>query len=576
MDATPLNQVESCLRLAALRMVPVAGTFVGAQIQGVQSSRMAATDTRCYDCRSRSPCHSPNGTLVAPLAKGQAVQFFHEADPVNRTAPHACPAVLPACGPQIRQSHGWLDGTMHAPFSPQTYDASKMDTWPFVMPSPSILFGDRTNHRPSTPLGPRRLPLWRVREPSSRPPALSLVLVRWAGEHPVGTGAEGDGGWGKFGCPPCDEYMSAMISMGVYRHPVLGGTDARLCNFEIFAVLIRNSRDLADVVHIAPWLVTMLRGRKKASFWMLWPAEWEDSGGADYAGYVERNTLFSAMRACEAVGLRSGFPHPADLYELVTSKSWMASLSMKPEAHLPAAVHVSRGSVVSDPRRAAKQALAALEHIRRRSPFPANPGESPLLSAYNKDGLQRGVVKMGWSWEGRFVLSFTGEEQLASRLTEMLMQPGCKTSTCIVQEWVDFDFEMRLYFLPPEDCMPGMRVAPSKIECNSWGGFSEEGRPHTFRKLSEAMCLSWWEQDMEALRSATEQATEVAQHLLTWLLAMDSQPVPMIRLDFMLRRLGPGRARVVFGEYCELGACCLAWEDGPPTIWKAALDCALR
>ncbi|CAK0825114.1 unnamed protein product, partial [Prorocentrum cordatum] len=35
-------------------------------------------------------------------------------------------------------------------------------------------------------------------------------------------------------------------------------------------------------------------------------------------------------------------------------------------------------------------------------------------------------------------------------------------------------------------------------------------------------------------------------------------------------------AQVVFGEYCEMGACCLKWEEGPPLIWQAALDRALE
>ena len=40
--------------------------------------------------------------------------------------------------------------------------------------------------------------------------------------------------------------------------------------------------------------------------------------------------MFAAMRACEGLGIRSLFPHPADQYELITSKSWMATLSLHP------------------------------------------------------------------------------------------------------------------------------------------------------------------------------------------------------------------------------------------------------
>ena len=54
-----------------------------------------------------------------------------------------------------------------------------------------------------------------------------------------------------------------------------------------------------------------------------------------------------------------------------------------------------------------------------------------------------------------------------------------------------------------------------------------------------------------------------------------SARIPMVRLDWMVKRRGPGLAQVVFGENCEMGACCLKWEEGPPQIWRAALDFAL-
>ena len=113
-----------------------------------------------------------------------------------------------------------------------------------------------------------------------------------------------------------------------------------------------------------------------------------------------------------------------------------------------------------------------------------------------------------------------------------------------------------------------------------WG---EIDGPHTpspdcgvsMRTSSEAECFSNWDQDQDAWNLAQEAASNVSQHLLTWLIAMNAQPVFMIRLDFMLHRWAPGKARVVFGEFCEAGACCLSWAQGPEIIWRAALDAAL-
>lgn len=509
-----------------------------------------------------------------------AVQFFYKTDIVNPQATYISKLPLRGRGPKLRMSHGWLDGSLQEPWNPTNGTASK-EAWPLVLPSPDIRFITGRRPAPGTAevrsRGPRRVHPSQVREATTRPPRLSLVLVRWGGEHVIGAGSEGDGGWGRFGCPPSDEYMQEMVENGVLRHPALIGEDGRPGEIEIFSLFVGSTRDVTDLEQAAPWLAASLRGDQKALFWMLWPAEWEDTSEADYAGYVQRRSLFSAMRACEEVGLKSGFPHPADLYEIITSKTWMASLCLTPQAHLPAACLLSKGAVLRDPLKAARTALQSLDHIRRLSPFPAAAGEPAAPSVVNASGnVRQGVVKLGWSWEGRYVVSFKGEEQLAQRFKEFLSDPGCMASSILVQEWVDFDFEMRLYFLPPWNWQPGQKLQPARFECNAWEGFSEEGRPQTFRKLSEAMCLGKWSQDDAALASAREQAVDISQFLLAWLRVMDAMPVPMIRLDFMLRRIGPGKVRVIFGEYCEMGACCLGWEDGPPTIWRAAIDAVMR
>lgn len=314
------------------------------------------------------------------------------------------------------------------------------------------------------------------------------------------------------------------------------------------------------------------------TFWMLWPSEWEDFRGADYAAYIERHTFFASIRACEAVGIRTGFPHPADQYEQITSKAWMATLCLLPQARLPAATMVSKGNVMSDVKRSAKQALATLAYVRSQNPFPVAEGEPPAPSVVNKDGVVKGVVKLGWSWEARFVSIFKGEEDLGVKMTELLTKEGCLANTCVVQEWVDFDFEMRLYFFPPDDWTPSTeKLQPTRIECNAWSGSMENGERRNFHKLKkEDVLTKYWKDDDKAFESAKKQAINYSQHLIGWLLLNNAQPVPMIRLDFMLLRMGPGKVRVIFGEYCEMGACSLGWEEGPPSLWKAALDSALK
>lgn len=189
-------------------------------------------------------------------------------------------------------------------------------------------------------------------------------------------------------------------------------------------------------------------------------------------------------------------------------------------------------------------------------------------------------MKLGWSWENRFVVTFNSQSHLQARLKELMNQPGCLATYCIVQEWVDFDFEMRLYFLPEADWPGEAPIEPKMIQCNAWGPSDDTKSVGvsraSFSKLSEEKVLSRWEGDAAAWAMAKEKAIKISQLLLAWLLSAEHQPVPSMRLDFMVKRLGPGKARVIFGEYCEQGACVLGWQGGPPTIWRACLDAALR
>lgn len=582
--------------------------------------------TKCFDCRAKSSKELeelwPEGEADVCLDKGAEVHYFHETDPSDKHAMELCvtsrtqppaPAASPesaagasAAGfPQLRLTHGWLEATLEEPFSLQSFDKKREETWPLVRPSPGLSMvpscsassSSRSSKVSKTTAGPYRVEPWRLRRAkgSHKAPRVSLVLIRWAGEHPVGAGCEGDGGWGRFGCPPSDEYMEALVKEGILGHPLLTGENGRRRDFEVFSLLVRSSRDLWSLTSGAPFLSACLRGRRKCSFWMLWPAEWEDIVHADYAGYVERRALFTAMRACEASGLRTGFPHPADLYELITSKTWLASLALHPEALLPAAAMVNKGSVLADAAKAARQALEAIAHGQARSQHGASArrsqdeveqtGERPPKAARGGNGQRlakaeskfKGVVKLGWSWEARYIQRYDSEEELAVVMARMLTLPGCTAACCIVQEWVDFDFEMRLYFLPPTAWRHTERLKPTRVEFNAWTGFTSgsDGRPTGFMKFTKADCLGRWQGDAEALKDARRQAVEASQFLIAWLLTLDAQPVPMIRLDFMLRRTAPGKAKVFFGEFCEMGACCLAWEEGPPTIWRAALDSVL-
>lgn len=520
------------------------------------------------------------------LCKGHKVKFFHAVDVSKKTAVYVMPSQVPNRGPALLQSHGWLDGTLQADYKPDSLDLKDPQTWPSVDPCESIQFVQipRKGRPVKCMLETQRVPLILDGNIPYQDPLLSLVFVRWGGaqsgwmDDPDKVANDGD--WGQYGSPTSDQYIASVIELGVMAHPSLADDRQNFRNFEIFTILVASAQDARDIRPLAPQMYGILKGRKKNCWWMLWPAEWQDFDDPDYACYVERQALFDAMRACEAEGIRSGFPHPADQFELITSKQWMATLCLNPGVHLPAGTFVTKEAVVADVERATTDALAAIHRIRSLCPFPAGQDEPPAPSCINKNGVVKGVVKLGWSWENRFVSHFNGKAELQEKLNEILTIPGLLASQCLVQEWVDFDFEMRLYFLAASCDATSPRLLPERIECNQWGphnGQSTLGHCHaSFKKLSEDKVLEVWGQDHEAWESAKQQAIDVSQLLLAWLGAANAQTVPMIRLDFMLKRLGSGKSRVIFGEFCEMGACCLGWKEGPPTIWRAALDNALK
>eukprot|EP00966_Prymnesium_polylepis_P296416 6847891-Prymnesium_polylepis.1 len=69
----------------------------------------------------------------------------------------------------------------------------------------------------------------------------------------------------------------------------------------------------------------------------------------------------------------------------------------------------SREAILKNPRDAARSAMVQIEALRH-----ANRGTWPEGAAtVNRRGLTKGVVKIGWSWEAKFVWFWTGEIQLA-------------------------------------------------------------------------------------------------------------------------------------------------------------------
>ena len=136
------------------------------------------------------------------------MQFFHEIDQTDKAAPFIRRhEKLP-----LLQSHGWIDGyILDETFDEvvERYCKKKPATWPLIGPSETLVIVDRYGRK--VEMAPARIPLHRIRQPSTTSPLLSVIVARWGGTTRVGESSEpaddGEGGWGKLGCPPSDWYQ---------------------------------------------------------------------------------------------------------------------------------------------------------------------------------------------------------------------------------------------------------------------------------------------------------------------------------------------------------------------------------
>ena len=308
------------------------------------------------------------------------------------------------CGPRVARSDGWVPAVVER--AHHGWDGEQVlvrHAWPHWR-EPGGRPLDMSDDRNSV----QRFAPYRVRPRSEKPekPSLDILLVRWGGkEDPDACAGQYSGSWGSAGAVVSDRFASGLLD---FIHWKLG------CDYGACAAYVTSGQDLERLCERR--ITQMLEGKHVAAFYLLWPARFDD-GTAGRPGMVPADSLLELMRRVESAGVPTRFPHAAHVYRALLAKEWTTAVSGcgPSQMRVPATTRVAASSVARVPFSAAKRAVDALRAIKG-------------------DECDRGVVKLGYSWEALDVRAWRGVSDLAGALVDVLHQPGCRARHVFVQE----------------------------------------------------------------------------------------------------------------------------------------------
>eukprot|EP00930_Biecheleria_cincta_P082317 TRINITY_DN72071_c0_g1_i1.p1 TRINITY_DN72071_c0_g1~~TRINITY_DN72071_c0_g1_i1.p1 ORF type:complete len:677 (+),score=100.70 TRINITY_DN72071_c0_g1_i1:102-2132(+) len=415
--------------------------------------------------------------------------------------------------------------------------------------------------------GARSVP--RLNEIESRP-TLAILTFRWGGQNEIIASQQ----WGHTGSSVSDIFIHAYLDV-VGRH--LG------TNYEVWTIYIEDKSDMnkiADAAHLIFGASHPLRRAEHVrAMYHLYPTGFEEkcvptseTGGDGGAALVDQKAFFRMMQAVERAGIPSCFPHDSGFYELLASKRWTPYMALVPHLQVPATIALPRMLIEQGScKRAADWAHEALNNVRAQQ-------HNLRGEAVPSTGVEKGVAKLGFSWEAldvKFWEGRSGLEAAISQLTQSIEisdeytgQPH-DLESLMVQEYVPHDLEMRLY------------VVEGKVEATIFTKFCKIKDNNEFGDFQESFDLpdaarQWMGGDVAALEDGARQCRQITDHWMNWVLAQTCRTPPGIRFDYFVGRASsPGKAVVRTLEICELGFSMLGKEDLPNKVFTAILRSSL-
>lgn len=490
---------------------------------------------------------------MLPFRRGELVEVFYRMGCDDGGYFPVATASAGTLRPRFGRSDGWIAARVEEDWPGSTLLDPPGSSSPRIRVRHVHPFWSNRRGERLDPTDPRDmvvlLPLADVRRPlgPAYTPALSLLVVRWGGESTPFNNEQ----WGA---------ASSSVS-GTYIDAVIDGTlHARLGrDYEVVSAFVESGADMRQLQASA--IAPMLTGRHVCALYFLWPVMAQDGCDVEQSGMVNQLEYFATVRAFEAAGVPTRFPHVSQLYESLLAKDWQPSLCLLSRLRVPIATAINRAAVVRSPRRAAScvlDALAAARELRY-----AEGGEPECLRPLGGEA-RRGVVKLGFAWEAAHVRVFRGESQLAEALQGLIATPGMEAASLIVQDYVKNQLELRCFVVDG-------RVA--HIIYSSFERLDPSGYPRDFvKKERDAAISDWLDGDGAAMADAERKVNRLVSHWLTWLRCKSSEQTPAIRIDILLSRAGPGRAEVHTLELTEMGFSMLAWPEGPRIVFNALVE----
>ena len=236
------------------------------------------------------------------------------------------------------------------------------------------------------------------------------------------------------------------------------------------------------------------------------------------AAYVDADLLFPLVLRMEAAGICSCWPHPLQLWKLLTSKEWMSQMCICPQFQIPLTTALSKALVLRDASKAAAMALQALRSLKK------DRDETEVL--------EQVVVKLGYSYEGIDV-KMVSCEQLAEALYFLLTQPNYNNGTVYVQERINVSLEARCFLI---------NGRLEKVLYTRFARIDVQGYVREYEKESCGLraMRDWFMNDEEAWKDAMKQIQQLCDRWTLWLLAQSAEPTVSLRILFLKNNLNFG------------------------------------